>query len=310
MAKDIVNGILITGLIFFISVFIPILGFIGALFIPLPILFYRLKLGRQYGGMVPAIAGLLIALVVGEVSLDLLFFIELLLIGFILGELIRLNLSVEKTVGITASSALGSGLVALFLFSLFSGQGIFAIVSQYVAQNLKLTMVLYRQMGMPQENIQMISQSLDKIQAVLVSIIPALVTMSTLVVIWFNVLLAMPLLKKKFLFYPDFGPLNRWKTPEHLVWSVIGCAAALFVPSLTIRLIALNGLLILMTLYFFQGIAIVSFYFEIKRFPRIIRIFLYTLIGIQQLVLLAVIGLGFFDLWANFRKLGRPADPA
>jgi len=79
---------------------------------------------------------------------------------------------------------------------------------------------------------------------------------------------------------------------------------------LTIRLIALNGLLILMTLYFFQGIAIVSFYFEIKRFPRIIRIFLYTLIGIQQLVLLAVIGLGFFDLWANFRKLGRPADPA
>ncbi len=310
MTKDIVNGVLITGLVFFISVFIPILGFIGALFIPLPILFYRLKLGRQYAMLIPAIAGLLMAVVIGEVSLDLMFFAELLLIGFILGELIRLNLSVEKTVAVTAGSALASGLMALVLFSLFSGQGVFAIVTQYVAQNLELTLALYRQMGMPQENIQLISESLDKIQTVLVSIIPALVTMSTLVVIWLNLLLAKPLLKKKSLFYPDFGPLNRWKTPEPLVWGAIGCSAALFVPATAVKLIALNGLLILMTLYFFQGIAIVAFYFETKRFPRIIRIFLYTLIGLQQLVLLAVIGLGFFDLWANFRKLDRPAGPA
>jgi len=310
MAKDIVNGVLITGLIFFISVFIPILGFIGALFIPLPILFYRLKLGRHFGAIVPAVAGLLMAVVIGNVSLDLLFFAELLLIGFILGELIRFNISLEKTVAFTAGCALGSGLMALFLFSLVAGQGIFSIVTQYVAKNLELTMVLYRQMGMPQESIQLITQSLDKIQAVLVSIIPALMTMSTLLVIWINVLLAKPLLEKKYLFYPDFGPLNRWKTPEPLVWGVIGCAVALFLPVTTIRLIALNGLLILMTLYFFQGIAIVSFYFEKKRFPRIIRIFLYTLIALQQLVLLAVIGLGFFDLWANFRKLDRPAGPA
>jgi uncharacterized protein YybS (DUF2232 family) len=60
-----------------------------------------------------------------------------------------------------------------------------------------------------------------------------------------------------------------------------------------------------MSVYFFQGIAIVSFYFNKKRFPRVIRIFLYTLIAIQQLVLLAVIGLGFFDMWFNFRKLGK-----
>ena len=60
-----------------------------------------------------------------------------------------------------------------------------------------------------------------------------------------------------------------------------------------------------MSVYFFQGIAIVSFYFNKKQFPRVIRIFLYTLIAIQQLVLLAVIGLGFFDMWFNFRKLGK-----
>jgi uncharacterized protein YybS (DUF2232 family) len=60
-----------------------------------------------------------------------------------------------------------------------------------------------------------------------------------------------------------------------------------------------------MSVYFFQGIAIVSFYFNKKKFPRMIRIFLYTLVAVQQLVLLAVIGLGFFDMWFNFRKLAK-----
>ena len=107
------------------------------------------------------------------------------------------------------------------------------------------------------------------------------------------------------LYYPDFGPLNLWKAPEYLVWGVIGCGLSLFLPNTAIKVIGLNGLLILMTVYFFQGIAIVSFYFDKKRLPRFVRVFLYTLIALQQLILLAVIGLGFFDLWVNFRRSGK-----
>jgi uncharacterized protein YybS (DUF2232 family) len=308
MIKDIINGVLITSLIFLISIFIPIIGFVAALFIPLPILFYRLKLGRITGAIVPAVTSLVVVVLIGGISLDILFFAELLLIGFILGELIELNLSIEKTILYACGSALLSGLIALIFFSALSGTGIHTIVSQYVAKNLELTMVLYRNMGMPEESIQLISNSLDKIQRVLVMIIPALVSASTLLVIWISILLAKPILKNRSLFYPDFGPLNVWKAPEYLVWGVIGCGLSLFLPFETLKIIGLNGLLILMTVYFFQGIAIVSFYFNKKRFPRIIRIFLYTLIALQQLILLVVIGLGFFDLWFNFRRLGKQAS--
>jgi uncharacterized protein YybS (DUF2232 family) len=176
-----------------------------------------------------------------------------------------------------------------------------------VANNLELTLALYREMGMSAENIQLISQSLDKIQQVLVTIIPALVSASTLFVAWVSILLAKPVLINRSLNYPDFGPLNQWKAPEYLVWGVIGCGLALFLPHTAIRVIGINGLLILMTVYFFQGIAIVSFYFDKKRLPRFVRVFLYTLIALQQLILLVVIGLGFFDLWVNFRRLGKPA---
>ena len=305
MVKDIVTGVSITSLIFLISVFIPIIGFVAALFIPLPILFYRLRLGRINGLVIPIISSLVMVVFIGGISLDILFFAGLLLIGFILGELFELNLSIEKTTLYASGSVVLSGLIGLIISSMLTGEGVFGIVSNYVAKNLELTLVLYQSMGMSQENVQLISQSLDKIQHVLVTIIPALVSTSTLFVAWISILLAKPVLINRSLHYPDFGPLNLWMAPDYLVWVVIGCGLALFLPIPVIKVIGLNGLLILMTVYFFQGIAIVSYYFNKKRFPKILRVFLYTLMALQQLILLAVIGLGFFDLWINFRRLGK-----
>ncbi len=77
----------------------------------------------------------------------------------------------------------------------------------------------------------------------------------------------------------------------------------LLIPKISLKLLGTNGLLILMTIYFFQGIAIVAFFFDKKQLPRFLRIVLYSLIAVQQLLLLVVIGLGFFDVWLNFRKL-------
>ena len=307
MVKDIVTGVSVTSLIFLISVFIPIIGFVAALFIPLPILFYRLRLGRINGLVIPIISSLVMVVFIGGISLDILFFAGLLLIGFILGELFELNLSIEKTTLYASGSVVLSGLIGLIISSMLTGEGVFGIVSNYVAKNLELTLVLYQSMGMSQENVQLISQSLDKIQHVLVTIIPALVSTSTLFVAWISILLAKPVLISRSLYYPEFGPLNLWKAPDYLVWVVIGCGLALFLPIPVIKVIGLNGLLILMTVYFFQGIAIVSYYFNKKRFPKILRVFLYTLMALQQLILLAVIGLGFFDLWINFRRLGKQA---
>jgi len=144
MAKDIVNGVLITSLIFFISVFIPIIGFFGALFIPLPILFYRLKLGRKNGALVPVISGSILYIVIGGMSADVLFFAELLLIGFMLGELIALNYSIDKIMLYTTGTALISGFGGLVFYSTLTGEGIYALLSDYVTGNLNLTMVLYQ----------------------------------------------------------------------------------------------------------------------------------------------------------------------
>ncbi len=56
---------------------------------------------------------LAMTLIVGGVSIELLFFIELLLVGFIIGELFELNLSVEKTVLYTCGAVILSGIAGV-----------------------------------------------------------------------------------------------------------------------------------------------------------------------------------------------------
>ncbi len=306
--RDIVSGIAITSLIFAISVYMPIIGFICSLFIPLPTLFYRSKLGRRTGAIIPIITIIVMITVLGGISIDILFFVELLFLGFVLSELIELDLSIEKTMLYACGSVIFVGIASLLFYSNLSDKGIYAFVAEYISKNLKLTLEIYENMGVSQDSIHMISNSLENIKYVLIRIIPALVVASTFFVSWTNLLVAKPILKSRGLFYPSFGSLKIWKAPEFLIWVIIGCGLLLLVPEKTFKIIGLNGLLIMLTVYFFQGIAIVSFYFEKKRFPRMLKVFLYSLIALQQAVLLVIIGLGLFDMWLNFRKLEPSPD--
>lgn len=302
LARDIAIGVALTTLLIAVTLQSPILGFFCTILTPLPTLYYRVKIGRALGAMIPALAlGILITMT-GQVTLDLLFFLVLLGIGYALGDLFGFELSLEKTVLAVCTAVLLAGVLVVFVHARYSGITVQSLVTEYVRQNLEATIALYEGMGMSKDNIQVFKDAMDQIQFVLVRMIPALVTCSTLFVIWTSLLLAKPLLLKRGLPYPNFGPLNRWKAPDQLVWGAIGCGILLMLPSASVKLTGFNGLLVLLTIYFFQGIAIVSFFFEQKRLPRFFRFFLYSLIALQQIFLLLVIGIGFFDIWLNFRE--------
>ena len=303
ISKDIISGIAIIGLIFTASIYLPVIGFFFSLFIPLPILFYRSKLGRTTGITVYILSIIVMIVITGSISLDIFFFVELLLLGFVLSELIQMRLSIEKTISYACASVLIGGVIILFFYSNLSNTGIYTLVSEYISRNLNLTMAMYENMGVSEESIHFISNSMEKIQYILIRIIPAMLISLTLFVSWASLLIAKPMLKAKNIFFPDFGSLKLWKAPEFMIWIFIGCGVVLILPDNAFKILGLNCLIILMTIYFFQGIAIVSFYFEKKKVPRIFRIFLYSLLALQQLVLLFVIGLGFFDMWLDFRKL-------
>ena len=301
--RDVINGVALTSLLFAISAVLPLVGFVCTPLIPLPILFYRSKLGRQKGLITAASAVVLMMIVFGRVSVDILLFSELLLLGFALAELLELDLTVEKTVAYACTAVLVTGFMAVMFFGSLSGTSAYAVISAYVARNLELSLLLYEQMGMATEFIEVFARNLDVIQYYIIRLIPGLLVAVLLVLSWVSLLLAGPLFKRKGLFFPDYGPLVRWKAPEMLIWGAIGCGVAVLLPSRFLTLVGYNGLAILMTIFFFEGIAIVAFYFDKKKLPRFVRVFLYSMIALQQVMLLLVIGLGFFDMWINFRKL-------
>ncbi|MDY6792179.1 MAG: DUF2232 domain-containing protein [Thermodesulfobacteriota bacterium] len=301
--KDIAIGIAITSILFAVSIKSPVLGFFCTFLVPLPTLFYRSKLGRKIGLVVPCFTIIALIIILGRFSLDVFFFMELLIIGFVLSELIELKLSIEKTFIYVCIVVLSSSVLVVLFYSNITGIQVESLVSAYIVKNLELTLEFYRSMGMPEENIHLISSSMESFQYVLIRIIPALAIALILFIIWTSLMIAKPMFKTKNLFYPDFGRLKLWKAPEYLVWVAIACGIVILIPDQGIRLMGINGILILMAIYFFQGMAIVSFYFEKRQFPRLIKFFLYSLIAIQQIILLIVVMLGFFDIWFNFRKV-------
>jgi uncharacterized protein YybS (DUF2232 family) len=301
--RDVIVAIAITTLISMTALHLSVLGPFVGLFVPLPILFYRSKLGRSSGLLILMGVCLIVTAFVGLNSAGTaVFLFELGLVGLILPEVFEMRLSVDKTVGITAGGVLTTSAVILALYALFSTTSPWVMAADYLEKSAKLALAMYREMDVPEENIEMLAQSMDGILYIMLRIIPALVIVATLFVVWTNLLLARFVLRSNALFCPDFGKLNQWKAPEHLVWVAIGSGVLLLFGHSGLKMLGINGLIVMMMIYFFQGIAVVSFYFEKKQFPKILRTILYGLMAVQQLLLLVVVAVGFFDIWIDFRR--------
>ncbi len=303
ISKDIFTGIIISSIICLASSKLSISIFLTFL-IPLPILFYRIKLGRANGLLVAISTNLLMMIFHKEAAITLAPFTELMVLGFVMGELIEKNLSIDKTILYTSATVILSEFFALLIYSNLSHKGIKALLTEYVAINLEGILKQQEQSNLlTEETLLAISTHLDEIQYIMVGIIPGLTITSTLFMSWLCLLLAKPLLKSRKLQYPDFGPLNQWKVSEYLVWAVIGCGVLFFLPDRKAHILALNGVLILALPYLFQGFAIISFLFEKKRLPAFFKFFTYSFIILQPIIWPFIICLGFVDLWINFRKI-------
>jgi hypothetical protein len=71
----------------------------------------------------------------------------------------------------------------------------------------------------------------------------------------------------------------------------------------------LNGLIILIGLYFLQGLSIAAFLFQRFRLPRLLGAVSVLLLLFQPFLTLVVAGVGLFDVWFGFRRLSVPKTP-
>jgi hypothetical protein len=102
-------------------------------------------------------------------------------------------------------------------------------------------------------------------------------------------------------------PINRdWlfrqlKIPDYFLFVFLFFGLLLLVKTSTVRGIALNGFILIVFIYFLQGLAVLKHYLDLFKADVVMRILAYASLFLFSLwIVLALVGL--FDIWFNFRK--------
>ncbi len=305
MMREVVVSVTASLLLFLSVVMIPVVGVMVGTFTPLPTLLAYYRWGRPLGFWVPGGVAILGYLVLASLSAaqSLPYLLEMLLLGFLLGLGMRWGWSLEWTAGIASGLTFTVGLV-VFWFSYGGGTEASASFQQDLQDGVGL---LLQQYGASSADRQLVEEALQKLLPLLVKLLPGAALASTLMACWLNLLAAKRFCRIRELPLPAWPAWSHWKAPELLVWMVIVSGGLLLLPYGSLKIAALNALMVGGVIYLFQGLAIVGYYFGRWKLPPVFRAVAYGIILLQQFFTLGAMLLGLFDTWFDFRRLSRGA---
>jgi uncharacterized protein YybS (DUF2232 family) len=302
LAALVVVGLLASGSAF------PILGVFLSLLSPVPFVLLRLRHG--FSALILAL-GLTTLAVAGLSSPDqaMAFLLEYGLPAILLAEGLRRGSRPEFAVtGVAALLTLG-GLAVLVLASDLWTQPLSAI-SHQVERLLADMETFTARLGLSSEGAGPLYGSGTKLRAFLLMAFPGMFFAGSLLTAAAYVLLLRALMRR---WSAYLGGLSqepfRWELPELLVWVFIG-AGILYLTGLPwLQAAGLNVLIVLIGLYFLQGLSIAAFLFQRFHLPRMLGALSVMLLLFQPFLTLVVAGVGLFDVWFAFRRLSLPKTP-
>ena len=293
---------LVSSVFLFISgVSLPPLGVILLPFVSQPVLMFGLKYGIGAGFGVLFVALVLLVFVATE-ELAFIYGIFALMAGLLLALLGRIRAIENLVVGVAAALLTMTASLSLYFYGSWSAM--FGDFRDTLTQQLVSAMRIQEQMGLSQDSLQMLKERTPEIVELMLQLLPALLFLSFAFIALVNILYLGRRFPERRARWFTLRYLREWKGPEPLVWGLIVCGFALFVPGVAGgRTVAFNLLLVIGACYFAQGLAVIAYFFHKNKVPRFLRGLTYVLIIFQQIFTLLVVGLGLFDLWGDFRRL-------
>lgn len=176
------------------------------------------------------------------------------------------------------------------------------LVEKHIQEAVELNIRLYSRLPLNAEEIQSITNSKPQMISLLTMIFPALCVIAAVFTVWINLLAAGRLLKSRGILPAPLSALSEWSAPAWLVWIFIAAGGMSAVSMAPVRFSGINLFLVASFIYFLQGLAIVSFFFQHRNISPFFRFLAYFLIAIQQMLMIAIAAVGLFNLWVDFRK--------
>ena len=289
--------------LFMSGISLPPLGVILLPFVAQPVLLFGFKYGMAGGLSVLGVAFLLLLFLAAE-ELALIYGVFAIMAGLLLALLGRIR-AIEYLVGGVGAVML-SVTAGLAYYFFGSWTGIFQDLRGGLTQQLESAVRMQEKMGLPQDSVAMLKEQAPQIVEMMLRLLPALLLLSFVFVVLINILYLGRRFPERRGEWFSLPFLREWKAPEPLVWALIACGFVLFVSGGgLLSAVALNLLLVIGACYFAQGLAVIAYFFNKNNVPRFLRGLTYVLIIFQQIFTLLVVGLGLFDLWCDFRRLGK-----
>jgi uncharacterized protein YybS (DUF2232 family) len=277
--------------------------------IPLPVFYYLVLLGKKAGSQLIRNAIFIsggAALLLGSLPL-LVFSLTLVPLGIAFLALFSRVSAVEAAL----KGALVLGIIWIVFWVIF---GLVHATNPYTSLLEEMDKGLTSGFALYQENAELSPETLESIRgavelmrAYVPKVLPSLLISVVLCTTWLNLAIGNWLLKNKDASLTPWPAYKGWQLPDSLVWGIIFGGALLILLPAPLSTVGLNIIFICGTIFFFQGLAVVSSLLFKWSVPRPIRFLIYGLIFIQTYGIILLSFLGLADVWVDFRKLN-PAD--
>ena len=302
-SQNLLLPVLVVFAFLFALMVFPPLGALVALLSPFPLIFIFLQRGTQVAlGLMTLIFGGLWFLV-GQ-NQALLFMAEYAVMALVLGEMIQARYPGDWCIG--ASSLVSAVVSILLLVALLGNQE--TTVQDFFEKQIRAHFVqsieTFESVEENKVEIAEMKAFVDKTVGGFASAYPAFVFVGSLISGIANYSLLRIVWDR--IYSPGLfseGTFAEWVCPENIIWGFIAASAGWFLGQGIIADVGLNLFIVIIVIYFAQGMSIVVHFLKARKVPIFLWVFLFIVIFVQPIFIGLIAGMGIFDIWADFRKI-------
>ncbi|MBE0597276.1 MAG: DUF2232 domain-containing protein [Desulfuromonadales bacterium] len=275
------------------------LGLMFNLVVAVPAAYAGMRQGAAVAAGIVALTSAVLVLVGGPGG-AFAYLLQFGLASWLLPFLLRRGWSWGKALVTSLLAVCGASGATLVGYSLLQGTAVGLLVAGYVQGEIDRALGIYTEAGISGEQLAELEVLTRQMADFLLQAWPALAVVAIGALLLLLLLLLWAFSSGR---YEIPGPaLRQWKVPENFIWPLIAGGAGIVLGGDWVQRIALNLLVLVLPIYFLQGLAIVQHYFWKRNTSPFLRRLGYVLIAVLNPLPLIVTGLGVFDMWIDFRK--------
>ncbi|MEA2108601.1 MAG: DUF2232 domain-containing protein [Pseudomonadota bacterium] len=305
-----VLGVVATTCFFIAAIAVPIFGFVPGLLTMVPAVYVGILTRHRWLPLyIVALTTVLLYLFFHQGGPLLGFLLEYGLPAVMLNEVARKLSTRLRVMVVAAGACVGIVLLAVFFYAFQSSVTPMALVQQAFQANLEMVQQVYRDMGMAKEQLAFLHDSTPILGYWVGMLFPSLLFGAYFLLN--GLTMVMVSLLGRWRHTPIIwgeGPLfENFTVYPQTIWVLIGLWVVVLLPGLPelIRFFLFNGIFVLAFFYFLQGMAIFHCYLKKFQVGGGGRAFIYFLLFAFHFLLVAVVMIGLFDMWVDFRKFSR-----